>query len=322
MTNKVQKRLDAINSILNYKTHLSNDGINLNIWCPFCKNTNRSKKKLSIHLEKSFYHCWVCDKKGSNLNFLFKKLGKQIPSEFSNLFVNHKKKFDLFSDELIEEEIIVNEPEGFSFIVENYNTKNPDNRDVIKYAIKRGFSKKKLFLLRPGFSSSPEFSRYLILPSYDKNGEINYYTGRKIDLSTNDSFKYKNAAITKNKIIFNELNIDWSKDLTLVEGPLDLVKTNDNSTCLLGSSLTEDMKLFQKIVSNKTNIKLALDSDIFSKTLRIANLLHSYDINVEIVDTRGYEDVGEMSHEDFLRLYDTAKKYTKQDNLLNKIRLL
>ena len=68
-------------------------------------------------------------------------------------------------------------------------------------------------------------------------------------------------------IIFNELNIDWSKELTIVEGPLDLIKTNDNATCLLGSSLTEDMLLFQKIVANKTNIKLALDSDIFSKSL-------------------------------------------------------
>tara|TARA_B100000085_G_scaffold280593_1_gene305756 strand:- start:6631 stop:7599 length:969 start_codon:yes stop_codon:yes gene_type:complete len=322
MTYKVQQRLDAINTILNNRTHLSNDGVNLNIWCPFCKNPNKNKKKLSIHLEKSFYHCWICDKKGSNLNFLFKKLGKQIPSEFSSLFVNYKKKFSLFDDEEVEEQIILNEPQGFNFIVENYNTKNPDNRDVIKYAIKRGFSKKKLFLLRPGFSSSPEFSRYLILPSYDKCGNINYYTGRKIDASTNDSFKYRNAPVTKSKIIFNELNIDWSKDLTLVEGPLDLIKTNDNATCLLGSSLTEDMLLFQKIVANRTNIKLALDSDIFSKSLKIASLLHSYDINVEIVDTRGYEDVGDMSHKKFMELYNSAKEYTENDSLLNKIRLL
>ena len=30
---------------------------------------------------------------------------------------------------------------------------------------------------------------------------------------------------------FNELNINWNKPLTLVEGPLDLIKTNDTSTC-------------------------------------------------------------------------------------------
>lgn len=321
MTYKVQQRLDGLNRILDNRTHLSNDGINLNIWCPFCKNPNRNKKKLSIHLEKSFYHCWICDKKGSNIIFLLKKLGKNPTIEISSLFTNRNKKFSLFEEE-IEEDTIVNEPKGLNFIVESYNTSNPNSRDVVKYAIKRGFTKKKLYLLRPSFSTDYNFERYLILPSYDSNGNMNYYTSRKIDASTNDSYKYKNAAVTKNKIIFNEINIDWSKDLTLVEGPLDLVKTNDNATCLLGSSLTEDMKLFQQIVSNKTKIKLALDSDIFNKTLRIADLLHSYDIDVEIVDTRGYDDVGEMSHEIFKELHGKAKKYTKQDNLLNKIRLL
>ena len=50
------------------------------------------------------------------------------------------------------------------------------------------------------------------------------------------------------------LNIDWNRELSIVEGPLDLLKTNDNATCLLGSALNEDFKLFQKIVDNKTDI--------------------------------------------------------------------
>ena len=93
--------------------------------------------------------------------------------------------------------------------------------------------------------------RYLILPSYDKNGELNFYVSRNIDADTANSFKYKNANVSKNKIIFNEINIDWNIPLTLVEGPLDLLKTNDNATCLLGSALNEEMLLFQQIVKNK-----------------------------------------------------------------------
>ena len=82
---KTAKRLDAINDILSNRTQLSKDGVNLNIWCPFCNNPNKNKMKLSIHLEKSFYHCWVCDKKGSNIHHLFSKLSKNIPEKYFSL---------------------------------------------------------------------------------------------------------------------------------------------------------------------------------------------------------------------------------------------
>ena len=318
----ISKRLDAVNDILSYKTHLSKDGINLNIWCPFCSNPSKNKMKLSIHLEKAFYHCWVCDKKGSNIYFLFSKLNKKIPEKYHHLFKKREKKYDLFEEEIEDKIEPVFLPQDFKFIVEDFSTINPNCKEVIKYSIKRGFNKHKMHILRPGFSTNSEFERYLILPSYDKSGELNYYTCRKIDVSTTDSFKYKNASVPKGKIIFNEVNIDWSIPLTLVEGPLDLIKSNDNATCLLGSSLTEDMLLFKEIVSNKTPVKLAVDSDIYNKTRKIASLLHSYDINVEIIDTRGFEDVGEMTHKAFEDLYNNSQKYNSNDNLLNKIRLL
>tara|TARA_B100001094_G_C18194998_1_gene810115 strand:+ start:4545 stop:5513 length:969 start_codon:yes stop_codon:yes gene_type:complete len=320
---KTAKRLDAINDILSNRTQLSKDGVNLNIWCPFCNNPNKNKMKLSIHLEKSFYHCWVCDKKGSNIHHLFSKLSKNIPEKYFSLFKRYEKKYDLFELSNLEEDLEpVILPNDFKFIVEDFSTIYPNCKEVIRYAIKRGFNKHKMHILRPGFSNSSDFERYLILPSYDANGDLNYYTSRKIDANTHDAFKYKNASIPKSKIIFNEINIDWNIPLTLVEGPLDLIKCNDNSTCLLGSSLTEDMLLFQKIAHNKTPVKLALDSDIYNKTLKIASLLHSYDISVDIIDTRGFEDVAEMTHNAFSGLYDNSQKYNENDRLLNKIRLL
>ena len=156
----------------------------------------------------------------------------------------------------------------------------------------------------------------------DSKGNLNFFTARRIDANTNDGFKYKNASIQKKNIIFNEINIQWEKPLTLVEGPLDLLKTNDNSTCLLGSTLTEDMYLFKKIIENKTPINLALDADVYHKTLKIASLLNSYDISVNILDTRGYEDVGDMSHDQFKNTLDNAKKYSNEDLLLKKIAML
>lgn len=301
---------------------LSKDGINLNIPCPFCKDSNKNKRKMVIHLEKCFYHCWVCDKKGSNISYLMSRVSPLLGDTAKSVFKTKRKAFNLFEEEIEEKIEPVHLPDNFHFFLEDFNLSNPDVRDVFNYAKKRGITKHKLFMLRAGYSLSNDLRRYLILPSYDKNGELNFYVSRNIDADTTNSFKYKNANVSKNKIIFNEINIDWSIPLTLVEGPLDLLKTNDNATCLLGSALNEEMLLFQQIVKNKTKINLALDSDVYHKTIKIAKLLSQYDVEVDILDTRGAEDVGDMTFEKFNEVLNNKKSYKEEDSLLSKIRAL
>ena len=327
---KVENRLEFLeNNIRN--TLLSKDGMNLSIWCPFCKHNNRRKLKLAIHLEKCFYHCWLCDKKGSNVSYLLSKIDKSLSEKSKSLFKSRGPKsnslgidianiFDVESsfEESLEELISI--PEGFGLLATAFRSNNPDIRDVFKYALNRGVSKHKLWFLRLGYSLNSDYQRCLIIPSLDENGKINYFTARRIDVDTNCGYKYKNANVPKKNIIFNEINIDWDIPLTLVEGPLDLLKTNDNATCLLGSVLTEDMLLFKKIVKNKTSINLALDEDAYYKAIRIATLLAEYDIDVNIVNTRGYPDVGDMSLDQFEKLLNDAKEFSLEDKLLNKIK--
>jgi hypothetical protein len=311
---------------------LSKDGLNAAIWCPFCKHPNKNKLKMIIHIEKNFYHCWLCDKKGSNVSYLVSRISQSHAEKAATLFKSRKTNtdflpsnaLDLFglSEEVEKQEENVEIPDGFDLLVNAYNSPDPDARDVFRYAIKRGADKNKFWFLRLGYSLSSDFRRYLILPSLDDKGQLNYYTARKIDVDTHDSFKYKNASIQKKNIVFNDINIDWSLPLTLVEGPLDLLKTNDNATCLLGSNLTEDMLLFKKIISNKTTINLSLDADAYHKALKIASLLDSYNIEVNILDTRGYEDVGDMSREQFLEVLSESKQYQTEDRLLSKIAML
>ena len=319
---KITNRLEFIDKhIQNYT--LSKDGVNLSIWCPFCKDSNKNKLKMVIHLEKCFYHCWVCDKKGSNISYLFSRISKKLSDLSKSVFVNRKSKLNIFEDNEEDEKIEpVNLPDGFKFFIQDFDLSNPDVRDVFLYAKNRGINKHKLHILRAGYSLSNDLRRYLILPSYDKDGELNFYVSRNIDADTSCSFKYKNATVPKKSIIFNEINIDWNIPLTIVEGPLDLLKTNDNATCLLGSALNEDMKLFQEIVRHKTKINLALDSDVYHKTIRIAKLLSSYDVDVDILDTRGSEDVGDMSKERFNEILNNSKSFNENDTLLAKIRAL
>ena len=309
-------------------------GENIAVWCPYCKNSNKSKLKLFIHIEKGFYHCWVCDKKGSTIHNLVKKVNMSFHKESLELYKSYgPKKIDLgFNFDLLNfdndkkeaEEINVIEefPRSFDLLANAFNSNDPDVKAVFKYALSRGFDKHKLYMLRAGFSKDKEFNRSLILPSIDVNGNLNFFTSRKIDASSSDSFKYNNSKVSKKNIIFNEVNIDWQKELVIVEGPLDLIKTPDNSTCLLGSSLTEDMLLFAKIVKNSTPVVLALDSDVYSKTVKIAKTLSEYDVDVRIADTRMAEDVGDMKKEQVLKIIEHAKPYNKDKDLLNLIKRL
>lgn len=332
MKKTIYEKISFIESFVN--SSLGKDGININVWCPFCKHPSKNKLKMSIHLENNIYHCWLCEKKGSNVPYLISKLNP-LKHEESKKYFSYKKSNSEYSDilssltshsiydnhqESIDE--IVDFPDDFKLIANYFNSYDPDVRDIFKYAVKRGFNKHKLWMLKAGFSNKQDFKRSMIIPSLDSQGNVNFYTSRRIDATTKDGFKYKNAQVQKKNIIFNEINIDWSLPLTLVEGPLDLIKTNDNATCLLGSSLTEDMNLFKKIVENKTKIYLALDSDVYNKSIYIADLLSSYDIEVYIVDTRIAEDVGDMTRQQFESVYDSAKPYNKKSKLLSKIALI
>lgn len=319
----IYKKIEFIESITR-NSLLSKDDQNINIWCPFCKHPNKNKLKLAIHLEKDLFHCWLCGKKGSNVSYVISKINPSKKAAAQSIFKSRQKKsfdldFNLFGENFEVEEEHVSLPENFKLLTDAFNSSDPNVRDVFKYAIKRGFNKHKMWMLKAGYSTSQEFYRSLIMPSLDAQGNLNFYTSRKIDVDSSSPIKYKNANVSKKNIVFNEINIDWSRPLTLVEGPLDLIKTNDNATCLLGSSLTEDMYLFKKIVENKTKINLALDSDVYHKSLRIAKLLTQYDIEVSILDTRLADDVGDMSHEQFKNSLEESKIYRENDTLLAKI---
>jgi hypothetical protein len=151
------------------------------------------------------------------------------------------------------------------------------------------------------------------MPSFDADGELNYITARSID--PDSKYKYMNSKAEKKSLIFNEINIDWKKELTIVEGPFDLVKCDRNSVTLLGSGLNEGYELFKKIVSNMTPVVLALDPDAIDKSQKICARLYSYGVRVRVMNISPFKDVGEMSKQEFLDRKNSAKIWTPDDHL-------
>jgi hypothetical protein len=283
-------------------------GQNASINCPACKK----QKKLAIHLLTDVCHCWVCGL-GTKLISLLMKYHPSYVHEYITRFAG-KQVF--FIDEKIKFDVVL--PENFKLLATNINNDDFVCNKAIDYLKKRGLKNRDLWFFKFGVSSDQNIKDRVVMPSFDCDGKLNFYTARAI---TNNFRKYMNCDAEKKSIIFNEINIDWSKELTLVEGPFDLTKCDENATCLLGSSLSEDSKLFYKIYQNKTPIVLALDNDMVDKSWqRIAKLLNSYDINVKILQLGNYKDVGEMSKEEFLFAKLNAKEWSRDSALLQKIK--
>jgi len=161
-----------------------------------------------------------------------------------------------------------------------------------------------------------EYKNRVIIPSFNKDGKLNYFVGRS---HSDDWMRYKNPMVSRN-IIFNELNVDWKERVCLVEGIFDAVKAGTNSIPLLGSTLNERSKLFQKITENDTIVYLALDPDADKKSMEMIKAFLSHGIEVHTVDISGYEDVGSMSKEIFARRFKKAREITSDVYFHDSIR--
>jgi len=289
------------------------DGVNVAIGCvnKDCSTFSKpAKKKLTLRVDNEFYHCWVCGLRGRGLARFFRKYKPAFTAQANSLFEKSVA-------EVQEEKHVVQLPEGFTLLATLKKRADPDLRMCRDYFFSRGLNERDLWYFKVGAASSGRYRRRVIIPSFDCDGNLNYYTARSIDDTAYR--KYLNPKVKRSEIIFNDLNLNWEKPLTLVEGPFDLIKSNENSTCLLGSSLNTHHELFKKIVSNKTPVILALDPDAIKKTHEIAALLSSFDISVKILKFNNFSDVGEMPKDHLTKLLPEAETWSELDRLRSLI---
>tara|TARA_E500000331_G_scaffold351165_1_gene397312 strand:+ start:185 stop:1150 length:966 start_codon:yes stop_codon:yes gene_type:complete len=296
------------------ETTSARDGVNVAVSCPSC-GTNDKKRKFSINIKTWRCHCWVCGIKGKDpYNIIKKHISQDLAKEFRSRFQSYSS---LEDKDIVKEDETISIPRGFIPLFLNTGSSDPDVRACISYLKSRNVTNKDLWYFKIGTCKSGKFRRRVIIPSFDVDGELNYFSGRSIDADI--KYKYLNSRNKKTDIIFNHINIDWKKELTIVEGPFDLLKCNQNSTCILGSNLTKGSFLFKKIIANKTPVLLALDSDMKSKSIKIAESLIDYDCDVRILNLKSFSDVGEMTKADFRILSSDATMWTNKMSLMEKI---
>ena len=301
------KKIGILKSFLGTPSRSSRE---LLFFCPKCKH---HKRKLSVNIEKDKFKCWICDYKGNSVTRLVRRWASteqqsQWP-DFSNIS-NKTELLDLLNG-ISEEESSqrVELPDEFLSLVTNERTLV--NQRAYNYLNSRGITSCDIQKFKLGYCTSGKWKDRIIFPSFTPTGALNYFIGRTY---SNDWKKYMLPEADRN-IVFNELMIDWDKDLVLTEGVFDSVNA-ENSIPILGSTLRRDSKLFAKIIQNSPEVYMALDPDAEKKSQKIIDLFLRYGIIVYKIDLNPYEDLGSMPKGEFVKRKDSAIRYSDSTNLL------
>ena len=256
--------------------------------CPKC---NHHKRKLSVNIDKDVFKCWICDYSGTKISPLIRRYAPTYYADWRSLVgeVDISKYDVIFAKHTPQPPQVVDLPENFQTLT---GKKTKLKKKALEYLYSRGFTDRDILIWKIGFCDYGEYQYRVIIPSFNDAGNVNFFVARSY---TDDWMKYKNPQVSKD-IIFNDLNINWHANIVLVEGVFDAMKCK-NAIPLLGSTLRENSRLFQKICMHKPDVYLALDEDVKVKEFGIAKKLREYGIKVMSIDISGYSDIGEMPQE-------------------------
>jgi len=285
--------------------------------CPYC---DHHKRKFSVNVDKNVYKCWVCDTRGLDVYQVIKKHGSYTDVQkwrtlTSKVEINAFE--DIFREPEEEREEKISLPKEYVSLA---NDVPITGRNALNYLRKRGVTKEDIVRWKIGYCPEGEYGSRIVIPSFGMSGYANFFVARSY---SGDWMRYKNPNVNRN-IVFNELFVDWSKDVILVEGAFDAMRSNCIGTPipLLGSTLRVESKLFQSLVKSGSKIFLALDQDASKKASSIAQNLMKYGVRTYSIDTSGYEDVAEMPRDVLENRKQQATVMSADNYLFQRIRSL
>ena len=300
------------NKISILKKYFPNFYIRKNIeFVTFCPKHFHHKKKLEINLQEDRFNCWVCSYGGSTIKLIKEYGNKQDQKEF--------KSSSYFSDnQEVEENLEL--PDGFEFI---YNMKNKPQYDkCIEWLIDEvGILNVDTILQnKVGFCSGDDYKNRIVIPSFDEFGKLNYFITRS--LYEDGPYKYLKCKKKLKSVVFNEIYVDWSKPLILIEAIKPYLKffgAIENMTPLNGTSFSKEYKLFKKIVlEDCPEVIIALDSGTKKSAISIITLLKSYGIKTRLCNID--KQVDELSLSDMQFCIENSKELTQMDIMKHKVK--
>ena len=269
--------------------HYPNHG-QISFNCPVCDD-GRNKHNMEVNYIRNVYKCWSCgDSEGTHgsLTKIFDKFGNK----------KQKKLFQVLKPETVvkkeRQKKSLKLPEGFTLFKDSSKV-YPVRRAAINYLYNRGITDQMIEKYQIGFCDKGDHAGRIVIPSYNKKGELNYYIARSWDPMSRA--KYKNPKEEKDKIIFWENQIDWNKDIFLVEGAFDGLFF-DNSIPMLGKHMSE--LLFETIHNKaKGEVTICLDADAWTNAVKLYHELNGGNLwgKIKLIKLPEDKDIADLRGE-------------------------
>jgi len=189
-------------------------------------------------------------------------------------------------------------------------------RHALAYLKNRGVTIEDMIKYHMGYCESGEYRNMVIIPSYNSNGNLNYFTARSFE---KDPYrKYKNPSVSRDIVPF-EMFINWNSPLVLCEGPFDAIAIKRNAIPLLGKNIQTN--LMKKIVSSKVEkIYIALDSDALKASLRFCETFMNEGKEVHLLEMDD-KDPSDLGFKRFTKLIQKSTPLTLSGLLARKLAL-
>lgn len=258
----------------NHKNRYSTKG-QITFNCPQCADEKGletdGKGNLEVNYKMGKFNCWSCGETSGmrgSLSYLINRCGgKESLAKFLALKIVYEQ------DSQYGDATYTRAAKGVQLPVE-YNTlidvpKLGVNKAFFNYLTARGITDEIIKKFKIGYSIMGTYANRVILPSFDEDGDINYFVTRAIGKAS--KYKYLNCDVKKQTIIFNEHLINWKKTVIIVEGPFDHIVI-PNSIPLLGKEMGD--LLFGALYLNaEADIIVILDDEAWEYTKKIYNKL-------------------------------------------------
>ena len=275
-------------------------------WSPFVQH---HKPKLQVNIETGKWHCWVSNQGGHNLFQLLKQVNadrilfKELSDAVGSTYYTSDKKDD--------KQIILNLPKEAKPLWNGGDS--VQKLHALKFIMERGLTMEDVVRYNLHYCLNGVYQNRIIVPSYDSNGQLNYFVGRDFYKGV---MKYKNPPIPKDIIGF-DLYIDWSQPIVLCEGVFDAIAIKNNSIPLFGKTILP--KLFEKILTKKVkHIIISLDEDAFQDSLKMIKKFFDNGISVNFVKLTN-SDPSDLGYKKMIDKLETSTEVNFKELMRMKI---
>ena len=279
--------------------------------CPFC---HHHKPKMEVNLTenregKNPWHCWACDVRGTTIYSLFKQLKVDV-SKFAELKSLVKTSKSIKETQVVSSVVLPNE----YISLNNVNTSDIMARHALAYLKNRHVSKYDIIKYNIGYCKEGLYKNMIILPTYDVDGRLNYFTARSFEKEP--YVKYRNPSASRD-VVPNEHLINWNIPIILCEGLFDVMAIKRNAIPLLGKNIQSS--LMKKIVTSVVDkIYIALDKDAIKQALKFCEKLMAEGKEVYLVDMQD-KDPSEMGFKNFTQLIQKTVPLTYYNLMEQKL---